>query len=290
MRRVEVWAPGSCGEFIQGRLAGRPCLVSCPVDIYARAVVCEGKPADYIEPKAEKLLTAFFEYCDLPREEKHQLQIALASPLPREKGMASSTADLMALSGALAAYYEVGLSETEVARLCAAVEPSDNLMFSKCNLFDQVAGEILRPYDQWPAGDIFIVSFAGKVNTDALHRSHKGDSAELEAEFAEILAEFEAGLAAGDKDRIGAAATCSGALNQKVLYKPFFSTLAALSKECGGHGVIAGHSGTVLGIYYTKETFDHEAFQAKFAQKVPAMAYDEAFSAKVIAGGMVTQK
>ncbi len=54
MRKVEVKAPGSCGEFIQGRVGPDPCLVSCPVDLYSTVTIAE----DPVQSSADVRLDA----------------------------------------------------------------------------------------------------------------------------------------------------------------------------------------------------------------------------------------
>lgn len=138
MRTVTVKSPGSCGEFIQGIYQEQPCLVSCPVDLYSNIRMVEGPATRMLDTKAVQMLDLIFSEYSIPREEKHHINIQMSSEIPIEKGMASSTADIAGIARGLSAYYDLGLSDKTIAELCVFIEPTDNIMFERLNLFNHV--------------------------------------------------------------------------------------------------------------------------------------------------------
>ncbi len=286
MRRVEVLTPGSCGEFIQGIYEDQPCLVSCPVDLYSTVRISEGPAVHMLDYKAVKMLDLIFNEYRLPREEKHHINIGLTSEIPIEKGMASSTADIAGMAKALSAYYDLGMDDQTIADFCIRIEPTDNIMFRDLNLFNHVQGEILMGFNTCVKASILIVEFKGRVNTMNFHRQQDGYDEREKAAFEGIVDLFKSGLETNDLDRIGESCTRSAQLNQKILYKPHLETLIGLSKDHGGHGVITGHSGTVIGIMYSEDRFDYTAFMQSFLKYIPKGDYDALFLKNIISGGI----
>ena len=93
-----VRAPGVCGELVQGMLGDAHFLVTCPVDFFARAQVTLGGNGALIDapgdcPKAAAALRATLDHlkCD-----GMGAQLAISSPIPRSKGLGSSSADVAA--------------------------------------------------------------------------------------------------------------------------------------------------------------------------------------------------
>ena len=286
MRRVRVLVPGSCGEFIQGIYKNQPCLVSCPVDLYSTVQICEGPAVRMLDYKAVRMLELIFEAYGLPRSEKHHINIGLTSEIPVEKGMASSTADIAGMAKALSAYYNLDMDDKTIADFCIRIEPTDNIMFEQLNLFNHVDGEVLMGFDTSLQASILIVEFKGRVNTVNFHRQQDGYTDREKADFEAVVNRFRQGLGEGNLDLVGAACTESARLNQKILYKPHLETLIGLSADYGGHGVITGHSGTVVGVIYTEDRFDYTAFMQAFLKRIPKGDYDALFLKNIIPGGI----
>lgn len=286
MREVTIRSPGSCGEFIQGIYGGEPCLVSCPIDMYASLTVREGPPRAFLPGKASLMYERIFEEYAIPRGEKHHIDVALRSDIPLEKGMASSTADIAAVALGLSAYFDLGMDDRRIAELCIAIEPTDNLMFPRLNLFNHVDGDVLMDFGESLEASILIVDFAGRINTVGFHGQREGYGSEDQRRFARVVRHFREGVAAGDLDWVGGACTESARLNQKILYKPHLETLIDLCQSNGGHGIVTGHSGTVIGVLYSKERFDYKGFMTAFINAVPPKDYEAIYLRRVIPGGL----
>ncbi|MEG0811504.1 MAG: GHMP kinase [Eubacterium sp.] len=286
MRTVTVKAPGSCGEFIQGIYESQPCLVSCPIDLYSSIRISEGQPTRMLDEKAVQMLDLIFREYDLPRDEKHRINIHLASDIPVEKGMASSTADIAGIARGISEYYNLGFDNQTIANLCICIEPTDNIMFERLNLFNHMRGDVIMNFETQLEASILIVAFKGRVNTVNFHGQQEGYTTDEVNRFEKAVQLFKFGLQSKDLDVIGKACTESARLNQKILYKPHLETMAKLSQNFGGHGVLTGHSGTVIGVLYSEDSFDYKAFMQQFLNSVPKEDYDALFLKNIIPGGL----
>jgi len=280
MREVTIRSPGSCGEFIQGIYGGEPCLVSCPIDMYASLTVREGPPRAFLPGKASLMYERIFEEYAIPRGEKHHIDVALRSDIPLEKGMASSTADIAAVALGLSAYFDLGMDDRRIAELCIAIEPTDNLMFPRLNLFKPCGWGCAHGLRGKPGGVHPHRGFRGADQHRGLPRPAGGlRILRTSAASPGWSRHFREGVAAGDLDWVGGACTESARLNQKILYKPHLETLIDLCQRNGGHGIVTGHSGTVIGVLYSKERFDYKGFMTAFINAVPPKDYEAIYHA-----------
>ncbi|PKK87539.1 MAG: GHMP kinase [Candidatus Wallbacteria bacterium HGW-Wallbacteria-1] len=217
MRRVRVETPGTCGEYIQGWYDGNPCLVSSPIDRYSRIIIEEGLGnLETLKPKTQKQVEAVFRRFAIPQREKEHLHFTMASDIPLEKGMASSTADIAGMAAGLSAYFGLDLTQADIGSLCTGIEPSDNLMFAELNLFNHISGSVLKEFEGTVAADILIIDFHGGIDTMTFNETQDDYSpADLDA-FAEIVAQFEKGVRTKSLKDIGAACTQSALLNQTL--------------------------------------------------------------------------
>ena len=243
--------PGTCGELCQGMFQGIHCMVTCPIDMYSIATVelfrgggGVSGPADC--PKALRAVQATLEYL---RETSLQADLFLRSPLPRGKGMASSTADVAASIVAAASALGRELAPGQIAEIALSVEPSDGIMFPGITLFDHVAGRVARTLGPAPPLRILVLDFGGEVDTEEFNRACRWDMLKrLEPETEQAVGLIKEGIRYGDIGLIGRGATLSATANQQVLPTPYLESVLELSQHVGAVGVNAAHSGTVVGM------------------------------------------
>ena len=250
-------APGSCGELAQGMLSNRRLMVTCPIDIYATAEV-DLRDGDSIvcgPPEAPKAIRAVEKTLKrLGRWDVHA-HLRLESSMPRLKGMASSTADIVASIAATAAALETDLPVDEQVDIALSIEPSDGLMLPGIALFDYREGRVARALGEPPDMRVLVLEFSGGVDTEAFnavdHTPVLRAQSILFAESVNLIAE---GLATGDVGRIGRGATMSSVAHQSVLPKPQLPSVLQLAKDAGAAGVNVAHSGTVIGLLFDGDT------------------------------------
>lgn len=257
---VRSWAPGTCGELVQGAIDGQDFLVNCPVDLYAQAIARPGTQAGLSLHHAElhgKVMQAAQVVSGICGIELHH-ELRIDSRIPRGKGMASSTADLTAAVEALCRSCDVSLSDEQLARVLTAVEPSDCVHFPGIAHVNHLNGDLL---DMMPAPSgmrVLVLDCGGEVDTVRFDRERaRAVYRRNQPAIRAALHLVKLGLRKGDDRAVAVAATLSSRLSQEILPKPQFDELLACACECGALGVNCAHSGTVLGVLYREQ--DHIA-------------------------------
>ncbi len=249
-------APGTCGELAQGLLDGTLVMVTCPIDLFATATVelSEGTGRVYGPAGARKARRAVAVALQGMGRNDLDARLSLSGPVPRKKGMASSTADVAAAIGATAAALGAQLSARRQADLALAIEPSDGVMLPGIALFDHRGGRIARSLGEPPAMRVLVLEFADAIDTEAFNALDHGPELRRQAaRFREALALIAAGMRSGDAGLIGRGATQSALAHQGVLPKPRLPAVLALGRATGAAGVNVAHSGTVMGMLFDED-------------------------------------
>ncbi|MCL4464431.1 MAG: GHMP kinase [Chloroflexi bacterium] len=273
--KATVYLPGTCGELVQGLSDGRHFLVSCPLDLYAEVTVellpdggsVQG-PAD--APKAGRALALGLAYLGLPGL---GARLSIRSPLPRSKGLGSSTADV---AGALYALARAGgrwLRPEEVAGLALAVEPTNSSLFPHLTLFDHRQGTLCEDLGPAPAAAVLVLDCGGEVDTLAYNAVDRRDELlRLSPRAERALALLRAGLRRRDLRLLGQAATESALAHQRILPKPELREVLRLGQALGGAGVCIGHSGTVIGVIFPVAHHGDRTVAERFQRELPQLA------------------
>jgi len=246
-----VRVPGTCGELVQGMLDGSHFLITCPIDLYStvRVDLYLGKgevegPQDC--PKAIRAVRLTLSY--LLREDL-DARLYVRSPIPRGKGMASSTADVAGAIGATALALGRQLSPLEVGRLAVAVEPSDGVMFPGIALFDHREGRLHEVLGPPPFAELVVLDFGGTVDTLEFNKIDRRSLLQpSEPRFREAVNYVRRGIQMSDLALVGKGATISALAHQSILHKPQLAEVQEFGKAMGAVGVNVAHSGTILGL------------------------------------------
>ncbi|MGD3110849.1 hypothetical protein [Streptomyces sp. YGL11-2] len=176
------------------------------------------------------------------------LRIDVASPIPEGKGLASSSADIVAACRAVSDYFGEPLTDHEIGEIACGIEPSDAVMFDHPVVFEFMAGQVLRdPGRRFPILAV-AVDTGGSVDTQSFRRRPY-----TEDERAILLRAYHLavnGLETGRISDVGAAATLSARVNQARHFKPHLETLIELCAAYGGVGVSVAHSGTIVAMLF----------------------------------------
>ena len=287
LRRASASAPGTCGELAQGMLDGILCMVTCPVDMCSVATV-ELSPGerDANSPcNSPKALAAVKATLDFLGATDTKARLWLDSPLPRGKGMGSSTADVSAAIVATASALGVALSSGQVAGIALSVEPSDGVMVPGVAVFDHRDGRISRTLGQPPPMRVVVLDFGGSVDTLEFNRAERhGILQALQPRMAEAVALIEDGIIRGDPLRIGRGATISAVANQQVLFNSHLETALEFSTQVGAVGVNVAHSGTVIGLLFASDTALAEKAAARAKLELPGL--ESALCRRIVGGGV----
>ena len=295
--RASAIAPGTCGELAQGMLDGILCMVTCPIDMYSTATVelspgpanlpalagIHG-PAD--SPKACRAVRSTLDYIGATGM---AARLWLDSPLPRGKGMASSTADVSAAIVATATAVGHELSSEQIAEIALGVEPSDGVMFPGIAVFDHRKGRIARSLGQPPPMRVLILDFGGSVDTLEFNQADRDNVLRrLAPEMAEAVSLIEDGIARGDPLRIGRGATISAIANQRALFNPRLEAALEFSHRVGAVGVNVAHSGTVIGLLFPGDAALADSAATLAMRELPGL--ESALCRRIVSGGVRLQR
>ena len=280
-------APATCGELAQGILDGTPVMATCPIDMFSTATVNLAKGSGRVHgpansPKATRaveLTLALMERTDL------DARLDIESCIPRAKGMASSTADIIAAIAATGAALETDISISRQAELALSIEPSDGTMLPGIALFDYRGGSIARSLGRPPAMRILVLEFEGDLDTESFNAVNR--EAELRGQsplLRDALEMITRGLESGDARTVGLGATLSALTYQAVLPKPQLPVVLSLAQDAGALGVNVAHSGTVIGLLFDEDA-DRIAWAATEASKrLPGLT--AVHNCRLIGGGV----
>lgn len=249
-------AHGTCGELVQGVIGERDFLVTFPVDLQVRCLVAPtALPGLSVWPphKTKVLASARELLRRLGRStpEEFGLRIDIASPIPEGRGMASSSADIVATCRAVADLVGARVPDTEIGSIACAIEPSDAVMYDHPVVFGFLTGEVIEdPGASFPVLAV-AVDPGGSVDTAMFRRRRYSprERAILRRAY-ELCA---GGLRRGRAEDVGRAATLSARVNQARHAKPHLETLIEIGAAHGGLGVSVAHTGTIAAILFEPE-------------------------------------
>jgi L-threonine kinase len=253
-KKVTVSIPGSCGELVQGVIDGVNFHITLPVNKFCKATasfVCEESPLKPKTRTAVRLLEQFLkEKKGIDVKLDFDYFISLQSDIPSAKGMASSTADIMAAIFSVSELFDVAVSPKEAAGIALKVEPTDGTFINGIAAFDHIEGKIMETISPAPLMDVLVVSNEETLETDFFKRP-KYSNEQLNL-FKQAYAYAIEGLVSNDLEMVGRAANISLATNQQYYPKPEYELLTNIAPSLGVLGIAVAHSGTVLGLLCEK--------------------------------------
>lgn len=255
-------APGTFGELLQGiTSSGTDFLVTFPVDLFVEAVfepdpqlneVIVSPPHKRKSKRlAERLLA---EFGAAPGG-----WLMLNSALPEGKGMASSTADMVATARAVDAAFRLRLSNRLLQRVMAGIEPSDGVMHPGITVFFHRQVRLHRSAGQLPQLIIAGIDDGETVDTVAFNQNRKPIPAHWGDRYSELLDELTTAVRARDLATVGRVSTASARLFQVFNPKPHLAEVEEICRAVGGLGIVVGHSGTCVGVLISRDDPEHGA-------------------------------
>ena len=246
-----VRAPGVCGELAQGVMDGVHFLVTCPVDFYSRVKVdiYSGGPGVEAPEDCDKAAAAVRRTLSHLKNSKVLARLTINNPIPRGKGMASSSADLAAAIAATGLALGQELTPDRIAQIALSIEPTDGIMIPGVALFDHRAGSIRESLGPPPPMEIVALDLGGTVDTvqfNMVDRFQRGKA--VDEQTTEALRLLRQGIANQDPALVGQGASISAEASQNVLAKPRLAEVKEFAESVGAVGINVGHSGTIMGV------------------------------------------
>ncbi|TDV43157.1 kinase [Actinophytocola oryzae] len=246
-----VAAFGTFGELLQGALPdGNDFLVTMPIARWSTATFRLDPDADTVtvlpahKTKSLRLVRMMLDRYGV----RGGGTLLLESDLPEGKGLASSSADLVATARAVGRAVGVVPGPAEIETLLRGIEPTDGVMYPGVVAFHHRAVRLRTRLGHLPRMTIVGIDEGGSVSTVRFNKCHKVFSPAVRDTYARLLDTLSAAIRSGDTAAIGRVATESARLNQRFCPKGTLDRMIAICREVGGLGVVTTHSGTALGV------------------------------------------
>ncbi|MBM7557110.1 GHMP family kinase ATP-binding protein [Halanaerobacter jeridensis] len=255
-KKVTVKVPGTCGELMQGIIAGVNLQISCPIDLYSTVTMTriDSEAGIKIKEEAEKTKLAIEKTLDYYNYDLQNLglQVDLQSELLVGKGMASSTADIVASIIATMTILGVEVDIKIVQEIAVSIEATDGCFLSGLTAFNHLQGQQLAKLGSVKTPlPLLIFDCGGTINTTQFNA--QADLARLklakEKQAKQAYQLIVRGIKEGNNRLIGQGATLSSQANQSILYKPQLTKiLQVVEAEKKVLGINIAHSGTLIGV------------------------------------------
>ncbi|MET8976754.1 kinase [Streptomyces sp. NPDC004539] len=254
-------ANGTFGELLQGVLPDddRDFLVTFPITRSSRAefrplpalrdVIVQPPHKTKSRRLAEHVLGA------LGRPGGGLLRIT--TTLPEGKGLASSSADLVATARAVGETYGIRFTGREIEAFLRDIEPSDGVMYPGIVTFYHREVRLRERLGFLPPLTIVAHDTGGTVDTVLFNRTKRARSTTDKREYARLLRELTAAVRDGDLRTVGAIATRSAQMHAPHAPREHFDDLLDICRDAGGLGLVLAHSGTNLGVLLAGDGAEH---------------------------------
>ena len=282
-----VRAPGVCGELAQGVLENISFLVTCPIDFYSRVKVevYENGFGVQVTEDCPKTAAAVRRALAHLKRAKLSAKVQVSSPIPRSKGMGSSSADLAAAIAATGLALGEELTPDSIAQIALSIEPTDGVMMPGVALFDHRAGLIRESLGPPPPMEIVALDFGGTIDTEEFNRVDRTRAwTAVNQQSAEALRLVRKGIEESDPALVGKGATISAQAGQHVLPKERLDDVLAFSSEVGAVGVNVGHSGTIMGVLLDARQRRGKSTYHRAQEAFPAA--DTVYHFRMLGGGV----
>lgn len=240
------------GELLQGSLPERDgdFLVTLPIAQWAMATFHSdpGRGELAIWPphkrKSRRLATMIMESAGAPAGGL----LVIDSDITEGKGLASSSADMIATARAVANALGLDLTPAGIESFLSRIEPTDGVLYPGIVAYHHRQVRLRAFLGSLPQMTVVGVEEGGMVDTIAFNRMSKPFAIGQKAEYERLLRRLTLAVATRDVAAVGRVATRSAELNQSLHTKRLLEPVLEICSEVGGLGVVTAHSGTTLGV------------------------------------------
>ena len=235
-------APGVCGALAQGVVGDTAFSVACPVDFFSRVRVelSVGRPGVAAPEGFEKTAAAVRRTLARLGQARVGASVRVGSPIPRGRGMGSSSADLCAAIAATGLALGRELEPEVIGQIALSVEPTGGVMLPGLALFDHRAGLAMERLGPPPPMEIVGLDFGGFSDFDVFGGLFGRWSGE-EDRTAEALGLVRRGVAEGSAALVGRGATLAAEAAGRVLPRRRLAEVREFADSVGAVGVNVGY-------------------------------------------------
>ena len=263
-----------------------PFSVTCPVDFFSRVRVelRPGSPKVSAPEGCEKTVAAVRRTLMHLRQAKVRADVRVSSPIPRGRGLGSSSADLSAAIAATALALGEELSPYDVAQIALSIEPTGGVMMPGLALFDHRAGMVRQSIGLPPPMEIVALDFGGSSRSDLGGNSQQWRLVDALTE--EALNLIRRGVADKNPALVGQGATIAAEAASRVASRPRLEEVAEFAREVGAVGVNGGHREGVTGVLLDATERRGKSTYIKARQAFPDV--EEVYHFRMMSGGVQT--
>lgn len=254
------WCAGTLGELFQGPMERdgklEIAIVSLPfggrstcryvLDATSRCPVGDGLESRPKTARALELLAA-----------RHSVRLpagrwVFSSTLEVGKGMASSTADIVAAIRCVARICGRRFKAHDLMNILRDVERSDSVFLGEAALYLSERHEVVVRFGRSLAYTAAYVVEPDVVDTEAVRDCLLAHYQRNVSEYRRLLDGFLSGAARRDPRLVAEAATESARLSQRCLPKRRFVALRSAMRALAADGIFVAHTGSVAGYLYVR--------------------------------------
>lgn len=263
-RTLETIGVGTCrgtlGELFQGPIARgndlEIAIASLPI---RKGTVCKytiparelAEPYEGLDgrPKTARALSILVSQHKLRLPPGH---FHFSSELEVGKGMASSTADIVAAIRCVGRVVHRHFRVRDIMNVLRLVERSDSVFLRSGALYLSERHEVVLRFGRTLSYTAAFLMEPGVVETDSTRACLLEHYRRDLSKYREVLQQFVLAAVQRDPYLVAAAATCSARLSQRCLPKGRFPAMCSAMRALGADGVFVAHTGSVLGYLYVK--------------------------------------
>ncbi|ERI05701.1 kinase [Aneurinibacillus aneurinilyticus] len=183
--------------------------------------------------------------------------LEIKGEIPIGKGLASSSADLVATVRALDDCFGFNFTPEQIQFFLKQVEPTDGVMYEGVVSFYHRKVQLREFLGQLPPLTILGIDEGGEVDTVEFNKLPKRFSDGEKQIYDELLDTLSHAVRTGDIHTIGVVSTQSARMNQKIRQNKFFHDVMSICEKVRGLGIVIAHSGTFIGILLSPERVDY---------------------------------
>ena len=247
MDKQLISCPGSCGELFQCVVGEEECLLSYNIDRRVKLTCQDG--GDEVSVSLGSKMEKCRDFLGISTEVK---VIAYQGELPIGKGYSSSTADIVSYLYALTSSQGFSYSPRELTQLAVEIEASDSVAFENWTVINPLTGKILHQTAWKPELYVYILEPETYLSTEDIDRMVVSPAYPYQ-ESSKLFDLYQTACREKSLQKLGLLATKSARLNNQRLPKPYLEEIIQLAIDYGSIGVNVAHSGTIVGILFTKE-------------------------------------
>ncbi|WP_168204098.1 hypothetical protein [Aliikangiella coralliicola] len=197
-----------------------------------------------------KSIIALDHYCNLHNVALPDGHWEFSSQLQVARGMASSTADIVAILRCAAKYFNRTLTIHEILIILSKIERSDSVFLNELALFCSSRHEIIQQFNHIPPLYALYIHEDETVCTDntksILNNFYEKNRHSYKDLYRDVVRSFNS----KDIKTICQLSSQSAELSQGIFPKQYFSSLVNEMKSFNADGIIVAHTGSVIGYLF----------------------------------------